>query len=240
MTRGKSSVPVMVFNSDGRKILQLPDEYPVKDAEAGDLNGDGKKEIVVGYGGSGGLAAYDLSGEEVWAREAGECGAVAIADVNGDGVNEVLNSDGYGYMVMSDNQGRELSFDTKYKFFSRFRMTNWHDTFKRDKIISIMAEGLAYVSDSKLKTLAKLSIFGYAGSVYFRGRAFSFHNNPYYAAVLSNFNGPAVFFVFDGEGNTVYEECFAESGGGLYIGPKGILVGLNNRVVKYSLVQQKK
>ncbi len=70
---------------------------------AADLDGDGVREVVVGN------AAYRMDGTTLWAN-GGEDGSVAIADLDLDGLPELVMTNGDGVTVM-DHEGNELWFD---------------------------------------------------------------------------------------------------------------------------------
>ena len=70
---------------------------------AADVNGDGVREVVVGN------AAYNPDGSTLWANGEQD-GTLAVADLDRDGIPELIKTNGDGLTVM-DNEGNELWFD---------------------------------------------------------------------------------------------------------------------------------
>jgi hypothetical protein len=118
---------VAVFTPDGKLVSRFLAYAPTfkggVHVAAGDLNGDGKAEIVAGAGAGGGpqVRVFDLKGNLVsqfFAYGATFKGgvSVAVADIDGDGKAEIITGPGAG----GGPQVRIFSIDgkVKYQFFA--------------------------------------------------------------------------------------------------------------------------
>jgi hypothetical protein len=85
---GKGGGPLTLLDSKGNRIWALNQEAYIKDLALGDLNGDGKEEIIMI---SSLLMVFDSNATLLWSFKDGGCPAfVKVADVNGDGQKEVI------------------------------------------------------------------------------------------------------------------------------------------------------
>ena len=118
---------VAVFTPDGKLVSRFLAYAPTfmggAHVAAGDINGDGKAEIVTGAGSGGGpqVRIFDIKGNlisQFFAYDAKFKGgvSVAVADVDGDGKAEIITGAGSG----GGPQVRIFSVDgaVKYQFFT--------------------------------------------------------------------------------------------------------------------------
>ena len=103
---------LICFSSDGKRLWEVPMTAPVTSSPAiGDLNGDGREEIVAGDGG-GLLYLVDDQGKVLW--KAKTHGPVqvesipALGDLDGDGWMEIVVGDRSGGVNCFDRNGKPL------------------------------------------------------------------------------------------------------------------------------------
>lgn len=111
---------VDVFNADGTPCWQYLAPSGVDDAWAGDIDGDGKDEVVVGLNGSSGLPVLDDNGALLW-KDAGlgNTWSVCMGDVNRDGKTEVVA--GPSTIRVYDGTGKLLNDSRAAGFVSLVR-----------------------------------------------------------------------------------------------------------------------
>ncbi len=100
---------VYVLRPDGSKVLTSNTSIGDVTFGLGDLNGDGKKEIVHGSS-TGDLVAVDLHNKILWRFDnyGYPVERICCADINGDGRPEVLIASGTGYVYCLDAAGKLL------------------------------------------------------------------------------------------------------------------------------------
>jgi hypothetical protein len=74
-----------LIGEDGVRLWQPDRLAGMDDMAAGDLDGDGIPEIVVGYNGGSGVHLYDAAGKPRWRKLDGNVWHVEILDTDGDG-----------------------------------------------------------------------------------------------------------------------------------------------------------
>jgi hypothetical protein len=111
MDRGGGWSPVKLLDADGRLLWAFPKKDQNVNAAnqmaAGDLDGDGVLDFVVGMNAGSGIYALAKDGSVKWHHDASNVFAVEIVDLNGDGHPEVVHVDGQ-HVVIRDAQGTEM------------------------------------------------------------------------------------------------------------------------------------
>jgi len=100
---------VFILRPDGSKLMTSSTSIGDVTFALGDLNGDGKKEIVHGSS-TGDLIAVDLRNKTLWSFDnyGYPVERIRCADLNGDGRPEVLIASGTGYVYCLDATGAPL------------------------------------------------------------------------------------------------------------------------------------
>ena len=80
----------------------------VDDMAAGDVDGDGILDFVVGFNGSGGVRRLDRNGKLIWQQPGGNVWHVEVVDTDHDGKPEVLHSDASGAIAVRGADGHLL------------------------------------------------------------------------------------------------------------------------------------
>jgi hypothetical protein len=79
-----------LYGKDGHLLWAYGGMPGVDDMAAGDLDGDGQPEFVVGFNGAGGLRCLDDTAHEQWRKMGGNIWHVEIVDMDGDGKPEII------------------------------------------------------------------------------------------------------------------------------------------------------
>lgn len=114
-----------LIGTDGRQSWRPDDEMGMNDLAAGDLDGDGTPEFVVGYNGWGGVRLLDASGKERWREDDGNVWHVEILDANADGKPEIVHSNASGLMTLRDAGGRVMRRLAVERYLSNFSPVSW-------------------------------------------------------------------------------------------------------------------
>jgi hypothetical protein len=147
-----------VHGNDGKMLWaygdgKTPGHLAMDDMAAGPLDADGQLDFVVGANGSDGIRRLDARGTEVWIQPDGNVWQVEIVDLDGDGVNEILNRSADPYLKVRDAKGESIR--TVPVEGSRFALVHWP---KKEKALALLSvEGKAFVVHSLTgEILAKL------------------------------------------------------------------------------------
>ncbi|MBU0607297.1 MAG: VCBS repeat-containing protein [Armatimonadetes bacterium] len=108
---GNTYCSANLFGADGKVIGDVPVGYhgAAMTVAAGDMNGDGKAELIAGSR-IGGIHCKTYGADAVaWSLDAGaEITATMLADINGDGRPELLVASRNGYVMALDSEGKAL------------------------------------------------------------------------------------------------------------------------------------
>lgn len=213
----------------------------VDDMAAGDLDGDGVSEFVVGHNGGGGVHLLDHDGKKRWEESDGNVWHVEIVDTDADGSLEIVHSNAGGEITVRDGTGKVLKRTTPPSYFSDFLLCRWpnHDSPMR----LIHSEGdMIWILDFDGKEVAKFKAphCGSLGTA--RGTLVKFQKDkPEYLAVIVEFSNwkRSVLYIYDESKSLVYQEVIGEICSAIAVLPNSdtetgtLLVGGAGRVRKY-------
>ena len=108
---------VVIVDTDGTELLRLdsPDEYSYSFACAGDIDGDGRPEIVANNQTS--IWAWTIDGTVLWTQEASDNSTYtgcSVFDFDSDGAYEVLYEDERQFVVLDGRTGSVLTADADH------------------------------------------------------------------------------------------------------------------------------
>lgn len=118
--RGSWCCRVQLLDASGAELWSYGDEVGVDDAAAGDLDGDGALDVVVGFNGGGGVHLLDAAGRLRWREPDGNVWRVALLDLDGDARPEIVHSNAAGQMVVREPDGRVRDSGKPPAYFSDF------------------------------------------------------------------------------------------------------------------------
>ena len=159
---GFSSVSVAVLNSSGKVEWRYSTTY-VGPPKAGDIDGDGTKEIVLPYSRNlkllrfgGGLMVFNEEGDYIHKYKGypSPLEHIEIADFNGDGKDEILYWNKTKNRFIIQNAGGGVTYQFKpFMDECNFAITDWVDTslvhillFGEDKMQVVQPDGTAVVT----------------------------------------------------------------------------------------------
>lgn len=123
------------YDAEGERLWSYTEGMGINEVAAGDLTGDGRDEIVIGYNGFSGIHVLDADGDLVWKfGEIANVWHVTIGDVTGDGHPEVVTTSASGDVHVFDRKGERLHVIKSPGGYAtwvetaRFRATDDRDT----------------------------------------------------------------------------------------------------------------
>jgi hypothetical protein len=252
LTRDESwTAPAMLFDEEGQLRWRSNSAWGVDDSAPGDVLGDGKLSVVIGFNGSGGIALLDGQGQSVWRKKEGNVWHVETLDIKGNGREEILHSNASGQLLVRGAKGELIAQYLPGVYVSWFAITRWGDESKPTHILvptTQRREGCCtpvfVVLDAHGKTVAERE--SPLGDVLNRTAAtpvrFGKHDD-YFAILQNNFaRGRSMLLLYGKDGEIVYQEILGESCLGLAAVPikdaERLLVGCEGKIWEYSPVAE--
>jgi outer membrane protein assembly factor BamB len=97
------------YDLNGKQLWKYPGRDGIDDVWAGDLNGDGADEVIVGYNGDTGLHVLDGSGKLLWKSTAiANVWHVCAGDVLGEGKAQVVTTSARGKVHVFGADGKKI------------------------------------------------------------------------------------------------------------------------------------
>ncbi|MBM3122932.1 MAG: VCBS repeat-containing protein, partial [Chloroflexi bacterium] len=126
MNRGGSDGVASLIPHSGR-ITWIYGGEPggVMDMAAGDVDGDGRPEFAVGFGGGSGVHLLDADGARLWTRLDGNVWQVGMVDVEGRGHPQILHSNARGRLLVRDAKGDLAIQSDPDVYVGSFSLSTW-------------------------------------------------------------------------------------------------------------------
>lgn len=241
MNRGQWGCDASLFDHSGKTIWTYGGSPGVDDMAAGDLDGDGALEFVVGFNGGGGVHLLESDGKKQWTQPDGNVWHVETADTDGDGRLEIVHSNARGEIKVRDARGNTVKQGKPAAYFSHFSLCRWPG--KQDRQYALLAEDdTIWLFDFDGSSVQKFSApecgtLGHARGVPVKLEA----NQPEYLAVVVEFSRwqRSILYVFAPDGKLVYQEVLPEACGSIAAMSVGkaasesILVGAEGKVWQF-------
>ncbi|PYT51503.1 MAG: hypothetical protein DMG44_02205 [Acidobacteria bacterium] len=246
------AVPATLFDKEGHVSWRSEGTWSgVDDSVPGDLYGDGKLSVVIGFNGGGGIALFDEHGKRLWKKEAGNVWHVEMLDTNGDGREEILHSNARGQLLVRNANGDVIVQYLPGFSVSWFALTRWGEEMRPTHILVPTTEAqegcckpVFVVLDASGKTVAKLEsplgdlLKGSAATPIRFGRGAE-----YFAVLQNSFaKERSMLLLYDKAGQIAYQEILGESCHGMATltipDAETLLVGCNAKIWEYSRVFQ--
>jgi hypothetical protein len=251
---------VVLLDENGQKLWEYEGAGGVDDSAAGDVDGDGKAEVVVGFNGDGGIHLVGLDGKLRWRQPGGNVWHVEMLDTDGDGKQEILHSGGDwdAQMTFRDARGeviRKLGEWPRWPWqagrvfqqwphVAGFTIGRWDDGPTAD-VMLIPDDRRIHVyrpSGAKVTTLATpgLGRFGTVQSTPFR---FAPEENAIAVLVSYSLLKRSVLYIFGRDGHLLYQEVLEGVCGAVLpsVSQRGtsLLVGCRDRVWEFAATKQR-
>jgi hypothetical protein len=241
MNRGHWGCDASLFDHSGKTIWTYGGSPGVDDMAAGDLDGDGALEFVVGFNGGGGVHLLESDGSKQWRQPDGNVWHVEMVDADGDGRLEVVHSNAGGEIKVLDAAGKTVKQGKPAPYFSDFSLCRWPG--KQDREYALLAEDdTIWLFDFDGNSVHKVSApecgtLGHARGVPVKLKGME----PEYFAVVVEFSRwqRSILYVFAPDGKLVYQEVLPEACGSIAAMSVGkgatesILVGAEGKVWQF-------
>jgi hypothetical protein len=248
LTRDESwAVPATLFDKEGNVIWRSKGNWSgVDDSAPGDVQGDGKLSVVIGFNGGGGIALLDEQGKQLWKKDDANVWHVETLDVNGDGREEILHSNARGQLLVRDGNGTVIAQYLPGYYISNFALTRWGEDTRPAHILVPTSESregcckpIVLILDAKGRTVTKLDLP--LGDLFTRFSAtpIRFGKIDEYFAILENRSpsNRSMLLLYGKDGKIVYQEILGESCLGLAPLPgkdgERLLVGCSAKILEY-------
>ncbi len=238
LTRGQLYVGLL--NQTGRPAWIYTSYWGIDDAAAGDVNGDGISEVVVGLNGFGGVRLLDSEGHTIWGRYwDGNIWRVAIIPAMSGARGRIYHTEAGGELRIRDATGTPLaSCRPDSEYISQFEPTRWGDDSAPGHFVA-MRNGYVLVFDRDGLPTARLSTPNSSGDGHACATPVRFGDSAVYFATLVRYTrwNRSVLYLHNGGGNLVYKEVFLNICAAVATVPNGLmeklLVGCGSAVWQF-------
>lgn len=202
-----------LIDSDGVEIWKYGGLWGVDDMCAGDLDGDGELEFVVGFNGPGGIHLLNAQGKRLWREKGGNVWHVEIVDTTGNGSMHIVHSDASGAMTIRDVTGSIVKRSKPRPYFSDFSLCPWPTSTSRSYAL-LSEDEIIWLLDYDGSAVAQYPAPGCGSLGHARGVPAKLEAvTADYLAVIVDFGNwnSAIFYVYDSSGNLIFNEVIPES-----------------------------
>jgi hypothetical protein len=251
LTRDESwAVPATLFDNAGHVSWRSGRSFSgVDDSAPGDVSGNGKLSVAIGFNGGGGLTLLDGQGKTIWQKPESNVWHLETLDTTGDGHEKILQSNAKGQLLVRDEKGNVVAQYLSGFNISHFALTRWGDETRPSHIlvpVSEVRDGCCkpalIVLDAGGKQIAEMD--SPLGDLFTRISATSirFNKDAQYFAVLKSepWLQRSMLLLYGGDGHISYQEILGEACLGIAALPmqdgEHLLVGCTDKIWEYSPV----
>jgi|GEM_PF-1082837 len=242
INRGSWCNDASLIDHNGKTIWTYTGKSGIDDMAAGDIDGNGVREFVVGFNGGGGVHLLDSTGRKQWEKPDGNVWHVELIDVNGDGKLEIVHSNAAGQITIRGKEGNIISRNKPLPYFSDFSLVKWPS--KRDKEYVLFSENdIIWLLDFNGKDIAKFDApkcgnLGHARGVPIKIKS----DQPEYFAVVVEFRHweRSILYIYNTSKVLVYQEILPDACSAITAIPiekpdvETLLVGCKGKVLQYT------
>lgn len=213
---------VYLLNSEGKEIWkssQSGNSGGIEGVRSGDVDGDGKQEFVLFYRYREGIHLVDGDGKTRWKHPVYSLGHLEIADVRGNGKNEIIysnsnNANGITDITILDAQGSEVSQQKFNTASSEFAAIRWPNRESLPNIL-LTEDGKIRLVDLQGATIIQLDAPGCKTYGELKAITVKFNKEkpPYLVVRKSLHPDLIVLYVYDADGKLVYQKTEVTKGG---------------------------
>jgi hypothetical protein len=222
LTRDESwAVPATLFDKEGHPTWRSGGKWPgVDDSAPGDVSGDGKLSVAIGFNGNGGIALLDGQGKTLWKKDETNVWHLEMLDRTGDGREEILHSNAKGQLLVRNAKGDVVDQYLPGSYVSRFVLTRFGQETRPSHILVSISEArdgcckpTLVILDARGKKVSEMD--SPLGDLLSRMSAtpVQFGKGAEYFAVLKNESWleRSMLFLYGDDGQIVYQEILGES-----------------------------
>lgn len=142
------------YDLSGKQLWSYTATDAINDVWAGDLNGDGSDEVIIGYNGYTGLHVLDSVGKLLWKATAQNVWHVCAGNVLGEGMAQVLTTSAEWKVHVFDSSGKRIK-DLDAGCVAN--MVRVGKLFEKDKAATIIVAGYALDPNNPSDILTAIS-----------------------------------------------------------------------------------